>query len=88
LWNSEFYRYVDAEPGDEVTIENVVDRLGSLSASRCNISTELEFIASDRPIDGEMIILRPILKAVFQQGPLMAPEIFRALARPHRYLQL
>jgi hypothetical protein len=28
-------------------IENVVDRLGFLLATRCDISTELEFIASD-----------------------------------------
>jgi hypothetical protein len=30
----------------EVLMENVVDRLGSLSASRCHISTKFAFIAS------------------------------------------
>jgi hypothetical protein len=46
LWNSELYRFVDPELGDEVTMENVVDRLQLLSATRCDISTELDFITS------------------------------------------
>jgi hypothetical protein len=45
-WNSELYRSVCPELGDEATGENVVDRLPFLSATRCDISTELEFIAS------------------------------------------
>jgi hypothetical protein len=32
--------------GDEATSENVVDRLPFLSATRCDISTKLKFIAS------------------------------------------
>jgi hypothetical protein len=46
LWNSELYQCVYPELADEVTMENVVDRLQFLSAIRCDISTELEFIAS------------------------------------------
>jgi hypothetical protein len=34
------------ELGSEVTMENIVDRLLLLSATRCGISRELEFIAS------------------------------------------
>jgi hypothetical protein len=46
LWNSEFSRDVFAEPGDGVTMENVVDRLEFLPATQRDISTELVFISS------------------------------------------
>jgi hypothetical protein len=46
LWNSEFYESVCGQLSDEVTMENVVDRIRFLSATRCNISAEVEFIAS------------------------------------------
>jgi hypothetical protein len=46
LWNSELFRSFYAELGGEATMENVVDRLQFLSATRCDITTELEFIAS------------------------------------------
>jgi hypothetical protein len=46
LWNSELYESVCGQLGDEVTMENVIDRLLLLSATRRGISRELEFIAS------------------------------------------
>jgi hypothetical protein len=46
LCNSELYRSVYDELGDEVTMEDVVDRLRFWSATRCDISAELEFIRS------------------------------------------
>jgi hypothetical protein len=46
LWNSELYESVYGQLGDEATMENVVGRLQFLSATRCDISMELEFIAS------------------------------------------
>jgi hypothetical protein len=46
LWNSELYQSFYPELGDDITMENVFDRLEFLSATRCDISTELEFIAS------------------------------------------
>jgi hypothetical protein len=46
LWNSELYESVCGQLRDEVTIENVLDRIRFLSATRCEFSTELEFIAS------------------------------------------
>jgi hypothetical protein len=46
LCNSELCQSVYPELGDKVTMENVVDRLGFLSAAPCDVSTELEFIAS------------------------------------------
>jgi hypothetical protein len=45
-WNSEFYGCVYPDLRDEVTMENVVDRLLFLSETRCDISAELEFLAS------------------------------------------
>ena len=47
LWNSGLYRSVYPELGDEVAMENVVGCLQVLSVTPCDISTELEFIASD-----------------------------------------
>jgi hypothetical protein len=46
LWNSELCELVCGQLSDEVTMENVVDRLRFLSANRCDISAELEFVAS------------------------------------------
>jgi hypothetical protein len=46
LWNSELYESVCGQLSDEITIENVLDRIRFLSATRCDISTELEFIVS------------------------------------------
>jgi hypothetical protein len=46
LGHSEFYRSVCPELDGKVAMENVVDRLQFLSATRCDISAELEFIAS------------------------------------------
>jgi hypothetical protein len=46
LWNSELYESVCGELSDDVTIENVTDRLRFMSATRRDISAELEFIAS------------------------------------------
>jgi hypothetical protein len=46
LWNSELYRSVYPELGDEVAMESVADPLQFLSGTRCDISAELEFIAS------------------------------------------
>jgi hypothetical protein len=45
-WNSELYESVCGQLSDEVTMENVVDRLQFLSTTRCDISAEVEFIAS------------------------------------------
>jgi hypothetical protein len=42
LWNSELYESVCA---NNVTVENVINRLGFLSKNGCGISTELEFVA-------------------------------------------
>jgi hypothetical protein len=46
LMNSELYRCAYPDLSDKVTMENVVDRLEFLLATRCDISPELEFIAS------------------------------------------
>ncbi|MDR1557746.1 MAG: hypothetical protein LBS88_12085, partial [Tannerellaceae bacterium] len=46
LLNSELYESVCGQLSDEVTIENVFDRIRFLSTTRCDISTELEFLAS------------------------------------------
>jgi hypothetical protein len=46
LWNSEVYRSFSPAHGDEKAMENVADSLRFLSATRCDISPELEFIAS------------------------------------------
>jgi hypothetical protein len=46
LWNSELSESVCGQLRDEVTMETVIDRFGFLSATRCDISAELEFIAS------------------------------------------
>jgi hypothetical protein len=46
LWNSELYESVCGQLSDEVRVENVVNRLRFLSTTRCDISLELEFIAS------------------------------------------
>jgi hypothetical protein len=46
LWNSELYESVCGQLSDEVTMDDVVDRLRFLSATRCDISAEVEFIAS------------------------------------------
>jgi hypothetical protein len=46
LPNSELYRCVCPGFGAEVTMENVVDRLRFLSTTQCDISTEIEFLAS------------------------------------------
>jgi hypothetical protein len=46
LWNSELCESVLCEHEAAVTIDNVADRLGFLSATGCDISAELEFIAS------------------------------------------
>jgi hypothetical protein len=46
LWNSELYESVCGQLIDEVTMENIVDRLRFLSTTRCDISAELKFIAS------------------------------------------
>jgi hypothetical protein len=44
--NSELYELICGQLDDEVTVENVVDRLRLLSAARCDGSTELAFISS------------------------------------------
>jgi hypothetical protein len=46
LWNSALYRSVYPELGDEVPKESVVECLLLLPATRRDLSTELEFIAS------------------------------------------
>jgi hypothetical protein len=46
LWNSERRRSFYLELSDYVVIGSVADRLRFLPATRCDISTELEFIAS------------------------------------------
>jgi hypothetical protein len=46
LWNSELYESVCGQQSNEATMENVVGRVRFLSTTRCDISTELEFIAS------------------------------------------
>jgi hypothetical protein len=46
LWNSELCESACSQLTYEVTMKDVVDRLGFLSAIRCDISAELEFIAS------------------------------------------
>jgi hypothetical protein len=46
LWNSELYESIYGQLGSEVMMENVIDRLRFLWATRCDISTEFEFIAS------------------------------------------
>jgi hypothetical protein len=46
LWNSDLRQSVYGQVSDPVTMENVVDGLRFLSATRCDILTELEFIAS------------------------------------------
>jgi hypothetical protein len=46
LWNSELCASVLRENGEAITMVNVLDRLEFLSASRCDISAELEFISS------------------------------------------
>jgi hypothetical protein len=45
LWNSELSQYVYPELDNDVTMGNVVDHLRFLSATRCDISAQLEFIA-------------------------------------------
>jgi hypothetical protein len=46
LWNSDLYKAVCGQMSDEVMMENVGDHLGFLPATRCDISTEIEFVAS------------------------------------------
>jgi hypothetical protein len=46
LWNSELCKSVYPERGNDVPTESVVDRLRYRSATRCDISAELEFVAS------------------------------------------
>jgi hypothetical protein len=46
LWNSELGRLACPEFGDKVSVKNVVGRLQFLSATRCDMSAELDFIAS------------------------------------------
>jgi hypothetical protein len=46
LWNLELYESICGQLGSEVMMENVIDRLRFLWATRCDIYTELEFIAS------------------------------------------
>jgi hypothetical protein len=46
LWNPELYELLCDQLRGEVTVENVVNRLRFLSPTRCDVSTELEFIAS------------------------------------------
>jgi hypothetical protein len=46
LCNPELYKSVCGQVNGDVAVENVVDRLRFSSAIRCDISTELEFIAS------------------------------------------
>jgi hypothetical protein len=45
-WKSGLCKSVCSQLRDRGTIENVVDRIAFLSATRCDISTELEFIRS------------------------------------------
>jgi hypothetical protein len=46
LWNSDLYKAVCGQIGDDIIMENVGDHLRFLSATRCDISTEIDFIAS------------------------------------------
>jgi hypothetical protein len=46
LWNSKLYESICGHLGSGVTMENGINRLRFRSATRCDISRELEFIAS------------------------------------------
>jgi hypothetical protein len=46
IWNSELSASVLRENGERIKRVNVHDHLGFMSASRCNVSTELDFISS------------------------------------------
>jgi phage shock protein A len=46
LSNSCLYQCVEPDPGEDVTMQKAVDRLRFLPATRCDISSEFEFIAS------------------------------------------
>jgi hypothetical protein len=75
LWNSELSESVFGQLSDEVTMENVVDRLRSLPATQCDISTELEFIASHfydllRRRDALKALPFSLLYAIISRGSL------------------
>jgi hypothetical protein len=46
LWNSELCELVCGQQRDEFTMDNVLNRLRFRSANRCDLSAELEFVAS------------------------------------------
>jgi hypothetical protein len=77
IWNSELCESVSGQLCDRVTMENAVDRLRFLSATRCDISAELEFIASHF---GDFLRRPDALKA------LPFPTIYEIIG--HRSLRL
>jgi hypothetical protein len=75
LWNSELCRSVYPELRNGITIHNVVDRVGFLSATRCDVSTELEFIASHFHLllchhDALMALPFPMIYEILSRGSL------------------
>jgi hypothetical protein len=75
LWNSELCRSVYPELRNGITIHNVVDRVGFLSSTRCDVSTELAFIASHFHLllchhDALMALPFPMIYEILSRGSL------------------